>query len=335
MLLDRDAFRKAVFSRDNNSCVICSRPGQDAHHLIERRLWTDGGYYLDNGATLCGNCHILAEQTLLSCDDIRNAAKISRVVLPPHFYPDERYDKWGNNILPSGMRMRGELFYDESVQKILSPVLSQFTVHVKYPRTWHLPFSTGKTKDDRVLVSTDIFNNKNVVVTLKLDGENTTVYNDYMHARSIDSRNDETRHWVLNYCSKIGWHIPSGWRICGENLFAKHSIFYHNLPSYFLMFSVWNAENYCLSWDETVEWSSLMEIPLVPVLYHGIWDEPLIKNLFKSEYNGDEMEGYVVRLAESFHYRDFSRSVAKFVRNGHVHTSHNWRKEKIVQNKLL
>lgn len=58
----RDEFREKVFSRDNSLCVICGKPAKDAHHIIERRLFTDGGYYLDNGASLCETHHILAEQ---------------------------------------------------------------------------------------------------------------------------------------------------------------------------------------------------------------------------------------------------------------------------------
>jgi hypothetical protein len=167
-----------------------------------------------------------------------------------------------------------------------------------------------------------------------MDGENTTFYQDHMHARSVDSKNDQTRHWVLNYHSQVAWQIPDDWRICGENLFAKHSILYRGLPSYFLMFSIWNSANCCLSWDETVEWAALMGIPLVPVLYQGTWDEQLIRGLFNAGRVGNEMEGYVVRLSAKFHYRDFGTSVAKFVREGHLQTSHNWRREAIVPNVL-
>lgn len=54
-LLDRDSFRNGVLLRDGHKCVACGASGVrlDAHHIIERRLWDDGGYYLDNGATLC------------------------------------------------------------------------------------------------------------------------------------------------------------------------------------------------------------------------------------------------------------------------------------------
>lgn len=38
----------------------------------------------------------------------------------------------------------------------------------------------------------------------------------------------------------------------------------------------------------------------------------------------EKQEGYVVRLTSSFHYKDFSRSAAKFVRKGHVTTNEHW-----------
>ena len=53
ILLSRDEFREGVFERDGHKCVVCKEQGKDAHHILERRLFNDGGYYLDNGATLC------------------------------------------------------------------------------------------------------------------------------------------------------------------------------------------------------------------------------------------------------------------------------------------
>ncbi len=175
-LLDRDTFREGVFDRDGHKCVICGEPAQDAHHIMERKLFPDGGYYLNNGASLCGKHHLEAEMTTLSVEDVRSAAKIpeSKKVLPPAFYEDQRYDKWGNPILANGLRMRGELFDDVNVQRILEQgnVLNKFTKYVKYPRTWHLPWSPGKSKDDRVLTTPEVFAGQEVVVTVKMDGEN-------------------------------------------------------------------------------------------------------------------------------------------------------------------
>jgi len=41
----------------------------------------------------------------------------------------------------------------------------------KYPRTSHLPWSLGSTNDDKILQSIDHFIDREVVVTVKLDGE--------------------------------------------------------------------------------------------------------------------------------------------------------------------
>lgn len=339
ILLTRDAFRESVFERDGHKCVICKEPAQDAHHILERRLFPDGGYYLDNGASVCGPCHIKAEQTEITVEDIREAAGIKKVVLPPHMYGDNIYDKWGNIILNNGSRLKGELFFDESVQKILENVLDRFIAYVKYPRTFHLPFSLGRTDDDRVGTFTQ-FTDKEVVITEKMDGENTTGYFDgYVHARSVDGLHHESRDWVKAYLATKLYELPEGWRICGENLFAKHSIHYKELESYFLGFSIWNERNECLSWKETMEWFQLLEIPTVRILYEGKWNPEFAIDLAteidtRSRKGENTTEGYIVRLADQFPYGAFSKSVGKMVRANHVQTNQHWIRTAVVPNIL-
>jgi hypothetical protein len=325
-LLTRDAFREGVFLRDGHKCVFCEKPAKDAHHILERRLWPDGGYYLENGASVCEEHHLACERTAISVEDVRYAAGIKKVWVPPHLYDDHVYDKWGNPVLEDGRRGKGELFFDASVQKVLSEggVLDLFTSRVKYPRTNHLPWSPGVNDDDRVMQDTSRFEGKRVIVTKKMDGENTTMYCDHIHARSIDSRGGEDRAWVKQLWASIAHNIPQDWRICGENLWAEHSIHYADLPSYFLGFSVWDERNVCLSWDDTLQYFELLDIIPVPVIYDGIWDESKIRALEKS-LTWDQDEGYVVRLADSFTYGQFKESIAKFVRKGHVQTTKHWR----------
>ena len=336
-LLSRDEFREGVFARDGHCCVVCGAPAKDAHHVVERKLWIDGGYYLDNGASVCAACHLRAESTEISCDDLRQRCGIEHVHLPDHFCVDEVVDKWGNPILPSGQRLRGELFDDESVQKILAPVLHLFTSRVKYPRTYHLPWSPGKTSDDRTMDNpTGMFGGADVVVTEKMDGECTTLYSDYLHARSIDYAPHRSRDFVKALHGRIAADIPEGWRVCGENLYGAHSIAYDRLPAYFLVFSIWNDKNECLPWDETVLWAKLLGLHVVPVLYRGPWNEAAVRafdGVATSQLGGDR-EGYVVRLAGGFHYRAFRQSVAKYVRKDHVQTDEHWKAREVVPNRL-
>lgn len=336
-LLTREQFRESVFERDSHKCVFCGKTANetpegklDAHHIIERRLWSDGGYYLDNGATVCEEHHLKCEQTILSIEDIREAAGIKKIIVPDQFYPEQRIDKWGNYVLEDGYRTCGELFHDESVQKVLRSggMLGIFKPYVKYGRTFHLPWSPGLHDDDKALKDCSQFEGKEVVITLKMDGENTTCYSDgHIHARSIDSRGGEDRAWVKKFLSEnVCYNLPPGWRVCGENVWAEHSIKYDNLESYFLGFSIWNEKNECLSWKDTLIWFDLLGIKPVPVLLEGVWISKHMESIHIDlglDFNKDE--GYVVRIADSFKYGDFKKSVAKYVRKGHVQTTKHWR----------
>lgn len=343
-LLERDEFRRLVLERDGYKCVVCGASGVrlDAHHIIERRLWDEsGGYFLDNGAALCDDhdgvigCHKKAEMTTLSCDEIRNAAGIKNVLIPPHLYRDYVYDKWSNIIHPDLTRTKGELFGDESVQKVLRAggVLPLFRKYIKYSRTFHLPNSPGLTQDDRVLPSTSVFEGREVVVTEKMDGENSSLYDDHMHARSLDSDNHESRAWLKRLHAEI-CHSLKGLRICGENLYALHSIPYYNLPSYFLVYSIWdNENNICFSWDDTCEYAAVLGLSMVPEIWRGMWDEDKIRSIADS-LDTTKQEGFIVRVTDAFPYGAFRKSIAKYVRAGHVQTTHNWKQRTVVKNGL-
>jgi len=204
---------------------------------------------------------------------------------------------------------------------------------VKYPRTYHLPWSNSITSDDKVHTSTNQWKDMDIVITIKMDGENTTMYSDYIHARSLDSCSHPSQDMVKSIWGKIRYNIPKDWRICGENLYAQHSIFYNNLPSYFLGFNIWNDDNICLSWDETIEWFNLLSIHHVPILYEGKYDEDLIKLLSK-KLKVKNNEGYIIRPRKQFHYNEFNKLVGKYVRKNHVTTSKHWKHSQIIPNKL-
>jgi hypothetical protein len=207
-------------------------------------------------------------------------------------------------------------------------------MHFKYPRTPHLPWSTGGTANDKRLLSVDHLIGKKVVISTKWDGENTTMYRDYIHARSLSKAFHESMDWIKKFHAQIKYNIPLGWRICGENLFAKHSLSYSNLTSYFYVFSIWTDKNVALDWDETVEYCLLLGITPVDILYRGIFEEDLVRDRFTQTLDYSVTEGYVVRIDSSFKFEDFPRSVAKYVRANHVQTDQHWKFRKVVPNKL-
>lgn len=219
----------------------------------------------------------------------------------------------------------------------------------KYPRTMNLPWSQSDSSDDVWLEDDSIFKGRDVVITEKLDGECTTLYPDgYMHARSRDYSPHPSRHWIKGLQPSLS--IPEDWRVCGENLFAFHSIFYTDLPSYFFVFGIYDENNFCIPWDQVEGICAIEEIPTVPVLYKGPWEDrpewvgkgafPTYSATveerfdFPATFEPCEAEGYVVRLVEGFPYEDFASSCGKYVRKNHVRTATNWMTRPVYPNRL-
>ncbi|WP_406496615.1 AAA family ATPase [Streptomyces sp. NBC_00846] len=202
-----------------------------------------------------------------------------------------------------------------------------------YPRTAHLPWSPGATSDDVRIGDLSALTGREVVVTEKLDGENTTLYADGLHARSLDSAHHPSRGWVKALQGRIATRIPAGRRVCGENMFARHSIPYDRLEGYFYGFSVWDGER-CLDWDRTVVFLRGLGIPAAPVLWRGVFDARAEKALRALKPDTGRQEGYVVRPVDGFGAPEFGRVVAKWVRPGHVRTGTHWMHAAVVENGL-
>ncbi|MET8626832.1 RNA ligase family protein [Kitasatospora sp. NPDC004669] len=204
-------------------------------------------------------------------------------------------------------------------------------MRVHYPRTPHLPWSPGVAADDVRTGELSGLAGAEVVVTEKLDGENTTLYPDGLHARSLDSAHHPSRAWVKGLQGRIGARIPDGWRICGENLFARHSIPYTDLDSWFYGFSVWTDQDHCLDWDGTVRFLRHLGVPTPRVLWRGRYDERALRAL---RLDLDRQEGYVVRTVRGFPRAEFGERIAKWVRPQHVRTDTHWMHAAVVENGL-
>lgn len=203
----------------------------------------------------------------------------------------------------------------------------------KYGRTFHLPISPGATNDDKIMPSIEGLMVSDLVITEKMDGENTTIHHHGTHARSPDSRYHPSRDWIKRFAACISPKLEANERIVGENLFARHSISYDALTSYFLGFS-WIIGDEIQSWDLTVKRFKSLGITPVPILYRG----PFEKDLFEETaalLNKSSQEGFVVRIAGAFREADMQSYIGKYVRSGHVQSETHWMQADLIPNRLM
>lgn len=118
-LLIREKFKELSLKRDKYCCVFCSNTNISCHHIYDRKLFSNGGYYLDNGASVCVEHHWACEKTDISVEEVRKACGIAKILIPEGFDPSKVYDKWCNIVLSNGRRIPGPMFFEENVQKIL------------------------------------------------------------------------------------------------------------------------------------------------------------------------------------------------------------------------
>ncbi len=208
---------------------------------------------------------------------------------------------------------------------------------LKYPRTYHFPFSPGTTSDDKVIWDYESLIGKELVITEKLDGENTCINQYGIFARSHAAPTQNP--WASYLWEK--WNILKNeigdLDIFGESLYAIHSIEYSRLEHYFFVFGI-RQEEHWFSWEELELYADLLNLPLVPVLHKGVFNntkelESQIlelaskpSSLTSTETGLCPREGLVARVTNAFDTEVFSQSVMKWVRKGHVQTDEHWTK---------
>jgi hypothetical protein len=198
----------------------------------------------------------------------------------------------------------------------------------KYGRTYHLPFSEGVTNDDKILRDWEGLLAQEIIITEKLDGENSCLKSTGAFARShgMPTRNPWAKNmWTI-------WNRIKGdlgdLEVFGENLYGIHSIEYDYLSYHFYVFAIRDGDRW-LSWEEVLLYAELLELPTIPVLEIGRFTTKEIKDFIKQRMKlgsvfGGSCEGFVLRNANEFLTSDFKCNVLKYVRKNHVQTNEHW-----------
>lgn len=212
----------------------------------------------------------------------------------------------------------------------------------KYPRSFHLPWSPGGTKDDKRMRDVSKLLDVDLVVTEKCDGSNLTYTRDHVFSRSHAKPPVHPSFDLAKAThAQIRGQLSEGMSLFCEYCYAVHSIVYEALPGYSLVFGVRDdATKLWWSWVMVELQAQLLGLPTVPVLFRGRVSsvrelEILTDDLAREPSQlGGEREGVVVRIAGEFHDDAFPTSLAKWVRAGHVQTDEHWLHQEIRPQRL-
>lgn len=348
--ITRKEFREQCFNRDNHTCVVpwCDEDAEDAHHIIERAEWEDGGYIPQNGASVCEKHHRHAEENEIPPQAFWLWIGIDNPITPSQY--GLHINKWGDS-------------FDV-------PPWKEHRERIKYPSSRHLPFSNIGDKDDTYYRNVDTFLDIPLVMTHKIDGSNAMIIKDIdnpVRARNGKQANHDSfdllkdMYWDRNLHEKMTDNI----QVFGEWTYAKHSIHYGcdceeecvdigpNLSdlvgvdderAYFQVFGVYHMEyDIWLSWPKVEEVADELGLPTVPVIYVEENDEPTYTNknmLYDEVYNEARKvvdnggEGIVIRTKYPYHYGQFEMKLGKYVRKNHVKTDKHWKNQRITPNRI-
>src|SRR3990167_913783 len=158
---------------------------------------------------------------------------------------------------------------------------------IKYPRTQHIQGSRLQRGDDLEDVPFESLVGKHLVVEAKVDGANCGVSFDECGEMLLQSRGHFLRggprekqfqifkQWTACHKSAFRTVLGSRYVMYGEWLSAKHTIFYDDLPHYFLEFDVYDKER-----------ETFLSTPARELLLHGHLDVDLNVESVEVLYEG-------------------------------------------------
>jgi hypothetical protein len=215
-------------------------------------------------------------------------------------------------------------------------------VSAKYPRSFHLPWSPGGTSDDKRLADVSRLVGVDLVITEKADGSNLTYTRESVFSRSHAGPPSHPSFDLAKAThARIRHRLPEGLSLFCEYCYAVHSIEYASLPDHSLVFGARDdVAGVWWDWETVAAQARDVGLPTVPVLFRGaVGSARELESLtvaLASEPSplGGLREGLVVRRAGELLDGDFSRSLAKWVRKGHVQTDEHWLHQAIRPQRL-
>ena len=186
---------------------------------------------------------------------------------------------------------------------------------IKYPRTRHLEGSKLQFGDeDLSQIKFETIKNKKIIVEEKVDGANVGIsfVSDKLYLQSrghflVGGYNERhynlLKAWANQNLNALYNALGNRYIMFGEWLYAKHKIFYDDLPDYFLEFDLFDKENQVFL-DTTSRKEITKNLPVfsVPVLAEDSFSNLksllslLTNSTYRTEKHLENLIGQIERL---------------------------------------
>lgn len=201
-------------------------------------------------------------------------------------------------------------------------------------------------RGDKVLTESerDAFLTHEVTVEEKVDGANLGLSFDvngniraqnrgaYLHLPG-SGQWKKLGEWLALHIDTLFEHLSDRYILFGEWCYAQHSIFYENLPDWFLAFDVYDREaGRFLATARRDRLLAEMDISKVPAIVRGRFTYPEIQELLsQSKLTNQPAEGIYLRIDHG----DWLEQRAKLVRPAFIQAvEQHWSRSAIRSNRL-
>lgn len=182
-----------------------------------------------------------------------------------------------------------------------------------------------------------------VIVEEKLDGANTGIirHKSGFHLQKRGSLVGTSEHAQFQFFHNWAHYqnyekimkVPIGYIIYGELMYAIHTVYYDELPDYFLVFDVWHEGRF-LNYEERNDFCQKYKFHQVPLITKDFYNVDDLFDLIpnKSEYGNEPAEGIVIKRYSKKNYTRAKLVREEFVKK--VNDSDHWIHKKLKKNLL-
>lgn len=223
------------------------------------------------------------------------------------------------------------------------------TEFFRFPHTCHLLWlGEGEPRGDKVLTSheANVLLENEIIIEEKLDGANLGISLDDTGELQAQNRGhylekpyngqfSRLNAWLGQYEYGLKAHLSPELILFGEWCAARHSLDYHELPDWFLLFDVYDrATEKFWSVARRNELGYALGLTMVPELKRGTFTKEQLTHFLESaasRYRPGQVEGIVVRHDSE----EWNEGRAKFVNKNFVQAiEEHWRSRAIEWNQV-